>query len=844
MKIKLLQILVAGFAIAGTCSAQVATLYTFTQVAGTYSAITGGTLVGSTTSDDQTFVDPTAPLGSGATGPGYDIGFTFKFNDQKFNRIGINNNGWIGFGRSSLSPAVDISNTGSNYNVISSTSGALAVYQNRVAGLSRDIQAQTGSTLRVQTIGAAPTRTCVIQFENYRKFGATGDVFNFQIRLMETTNIVEIMYGTFTNNATAGTAEVGIRGNSNLDYSNRITTSTDPWAASIPGTANTSVVNYNNAGLVPASGQIYRWSPAQCSGVLSNLSAIAAPTLVCPNSSSDIQVLGTSTLSGLTYTWYASDLSGVGTWTLVSGASGELYTTPPINVTMWYQAVVGCLSSASTATSSSAQVKVAAPTSSTVPYFEDFEGVQAVNRLPNCSWFAAGLGTSFQTYLAPNTGNRVPLSGTKFGAFVAPTNTNYVFTNGIQMEPGITYSAAVNFATEYTGANNWTNLSLMVASAQLPATATNIATAAPAISGPYKLLSNTFTVPSSGLYYIAVRATGIAGTAQYLMIDDISVTIPCTPLSGNIPTISLVASSNTVCQNDIVSLTANGGQTYTWSSTSDPGPIYSPTLSTPGTFTFYVTGTNTLTGCSGVASEIINVLPAPAVNGNAQPALVCKGGKVILSANGAVSYAWSNGGSGPIITATTVVSNTYQVIGTGANGCKSSVDIPVSVMPNPTVTAFASVPTLCMGESVTLSANGANTYMWSSSGSPAVLQGATVTIYPQTPATYIVTGTDVNGCQGSFQLNVSVETCPGFAEHNPAGNFEVYPNPASDKVTLRFNSEAARTVALFDLNGKLLQENSVSGLQHEFALTNQLPGVYFIRVSDNSGTRNVKVVKQ
>src|SRR3954465_12762594 len=107
MKMKSLQNLVAGLAIAGACNAQVSTLYTFTQVAGTYSAITGGTVFGSTSSDDQTFVDPSVPLGGAATGPGILIGFNFRFNDQIFNRIGINNNGWIGFGNSALSPAVD-----------------------------------------------------------------------------------------------------------------------------------------------------------------------------------------------------------------------------------------------------------------------------------------------------------------------------------------------------------------------------------------------------------------------------------------------------------------------------------------------------------------------------------------------------------------------------------------------------------------------------------------------------------------------------------------------------------------------------------------------------------------
>ena len=46
--------------------------YAFTQSSGTFTAISGGTVLGSTTSDDQRFVDPAVPLGGTVnTGPGF-----------------------------------------------------------------------------------------------------------------------------------------------------------------------------------------------------------------------------------------------------------------------------------------------------------------------------------------------------------------------------------------------------------------------------------------------------------------------------------------------------------------------------------------------------------------------------------------------------------------------------------------------------------------------------------------------------------------------------------------------------------------------------------------------------
>ncbi|NCB27102.1 MAG: hypothetical protein EOM62_16850, partial [Bacteroidia bacterium] len=73
--------------------------YSFSATAGTFEPISGGLLLGTETSDDQRFVDPAIPAGaSTTTGPGLDIGFNFTFNGAVFDRLAINNNGWISLG--------------------------------------------------------------------------------------------------------------------------------------------------------------------------------------------------------------------------------------------------------------------------------------------------------------------------------------------------------------------------------------------------------------------------------------------------------------------------------------------------------------------------------------------------------------------------------------------------------------------------------------------------------------------------------------------------------------------------------------------------------------------------
>jgi len=98
--------------------------YTFVQTTGTYTEITGGLSLGTETTDDQRFVDPTALTGSTSilTGIGLPIGFSFAFNDNVFDMLAVCANGWVSLGQSTLgTSAVNITST-SSYTPLSSTS--------------------------------------------------------------------------------------------------------------------------------------------------------------------------------------------------------------------------------------------------------------------------------------------------------------------------------------------------------------------------------------------------------------------------------------------------------------------------------------------------------------------------------------------------------------------------------------------------------------------------------------------------------------------------------------------------------------------------------------------------
>jgi hypothetical protein len=235
--------------------------YTFVGSNATYTPIDGGISLGSETTDDQRFVDPGFPTGTTTilTGPGFDIGFNFTFNGEAFDRLAINANGWISLGQSALTPSVDI-NASNQWQPLASTSAIEpAVLINRIAVLAMDLQAQTGASIRLQTIGTAPNRVCVIQWTNYKKYGTagTGDSFNFQIRLNETSNNVQIVYGAFSANTNTGNIQVGLRGPLVTDFAAR--TSSTGWDNTTSATANNQTVTLTDA-YIPANGLTFSYN--------------------------------------------------------------------------------------------------------------------------------------------------------------------------------------------------------------------------------------------------------------------------------------------------------------------------------------------------------------------------------------------------------------------------------------------------------------------------------------------------------------------------------------------------------------------------------------------------------
>lgn len=224
-------------------------------------------------------------------------------------------------------------------------------------------------------------------------------------------------------------------------------------------------------------------------------------------------------------------------------------------------------------------------------------------------------------------------------------------------------------------------------------------------------------------------------------------TISISPLA-----LSLASTATAICTNKTATITATSpGTSYTW----NPGNITgtSPNLIVnPQVNTIY-TVTATDGTCSGVANISLQADPVPTINASTNSTIICPGGSVTLSASGGVNYTWSpvnlNGSS---ITVSPTLTTLFTVTGDNSFGCLGNASQVIVVGVQPTLVVNASASTICKDGTATLTASGANSYLWSNAATTN-----TTIVNPLQSESYTVVGTNtVSGCNDFKVISIFV----------------------------------------------------------------------------------------
>lgn len=244
---------------------------------------------------------------------------------------------------------------------------------------------------------------------------------------------------------------------------------------------------------------------------------------------------------------------------------------------------------------------------------------------------------------------------------------------------------------------------------------------------------------------------------------DADAALRCLGVPCNISPVAIIAPSSVfICPNGNVTLTANAGVSYLWSTGATTQNI---NVNTPGNYSVIITFPG---GCTSTANVTIQPTDTQAhiyftENSGLTPndGILCGTNFLNISTDYGLSYQWSafgattqgvnNINAGSNLPFTWNVSVTVTGLG-GCIGAVSTAFATVQWLALPLVTASANPTNVNACSPVILSATGANTYTWN----PGSIVGSPVTVIPSTTTNYVVTGTDLFGCTNTAAVLVNV----------------------------------------------------------------------------------------
>ena len=250
--------------------------------------------------------------------------------------------------------------------------------------------------------------------------------------------------------------------------------------------------------------------------------------------------------------------------------------------------------------------------------------------------------------------------------------------------------------------------------------------------------------------YVAGMSKGLGTNEDYAVVKYCQLT-------------ATASRDTSICQGATVQLNAQSSygaiDSVWWTPPTDlsQSNIANP-IASPSSTIDYVLHLRNQYGCIDLDTVSITIfpLPGPQIQTNG-PASFCMGDSVTLTAvdttNGTVTYLWNTGSTNQNITVDTT--GTYAVTITNSIGCSGITSINVTANPPPLIFAGNDVG-FCQSTTVALCAIGGLTYAWTPAFGLSDTTIACPTAGPTSTTTYIVYGTDGNGCTSSDTIVVAL----------------------------------------------------------------------------------------
>lgn len=241
-------------------------------------------------------------------------------------------------------------------------------------------------------------------------------------------------------------------------------------------------------------------------------------------------------------------------------------------------------------------------------------------------------------------------------------------------------------------------------------------------------------------------------------------------------------------------------------------------------------------GCSPVS--LTNSLSLTACNGNTSTLTAASTSTGTISwYDGASTVAIASGSVFVTPTHTASGTQNYYTYYAELSGCSSLIPLTVTVNITPTVSISTDNSIICAGTTISLTANGANTYSWNTSAT-----GSVIAVTPSVTTTYSVIGTDTSGCTNTAMLTQSVSLCTGIATLNDRDWLNpVLPNPNCGSFVVSAPADNSIFI-LYNNLGQIIYSERLKRNENQIQL-NIAQGIYYYIIKlDNSVIKNGKMI--
>ncbi|MEO8146509.1 MAG: T9SS type A sorting domain-containing protein [Bacteroidia bacterium] len=393
------------------------------------------------------------------------------------------------------------------------------------------------------------------------------------------------------------------------------------------------------------------------------------------------------------------------------------------------------------------------------------------------------------------------------------------------------------------------------------------------------------------------------GTANFTIKDyAYNGTINQPILAGQMfPATIQITGSNSICPGDSVTLTATAGTSFNWSTGDSTSSItvsplttttysvvvsdsilgYTTTLNqqiiinitdTSLSLNCGIVNSNAATGSTFQWIDCANMLPisgatfkyfSPANSGNYAVIIgnscgfdtsscayvqifnfalngvdtICSGYGTILIASGGTSYLWSTGETTASIIVSPMISSNFSVtVSDSVSGCSKKLTHHTTTLSSPIAINHQIGNTLF----TTIYSNAS--YQWIDCSTMLPIPGAVN--YSYTPTT--------NGSYAAIINLICTDTSPcinfmatAITEYDINSVFSVFPNPATNSVTIKFPSNEAGEISIENIFGQIIFYEKINTNKTQIDISNFSGGFYLLRwnIGENIQTQKFTVIK-